>query len=50
MTMIAIADDHTLFREGLVSLINSFGEFEVIFEASNGHDLIYQLKVKHRQS
>lgn len=31
-----IVDDHALFRAGLVSLLNTMGDFEVIGEASNG--------------
>lgn len=41
---IAIADDHSLFRKGLMALMNDFEGFEVIFEAENGHDLIKKLK------
>jgi two-component system invasion response regulator UvrY len=41
---IAIADDHTLFRKGIIELINSFGEFQVIIDAVNGKELIDALK------
>lgn len=40
---IAVVDDHTLFRKGLISLINVFPNFEVILEASNGKDFIQKL-------
>ncbi|MEI8111683.1 MAG: response regulator transcription factor [Chitinophagia bacterium] len=40
---IAVVDDHTLFRKGLISLINVFPNFEVMLEASNGKDFIGQL-------
>jgi DNA-binding NarL/FixJ family response regulator len=40
---IAVVDDHTLFRKGLISLINVFPTFEVILEASNGKDFIQRL-------
>jgi DNA-binding NarL/FixJ family response regulator len=40
---IAVVDDHTLFRKGLISLINVFPNFEVILEASNGKDFIERL-------
>jgi DNA-binding NarL/FixJ family response regulator len=40
---IAVVDDHTLFRKGLISLINVFPNFEVILEASNGKDFIQRL-------
>lgn len=43
---IAIVDDHILFRQGLLSLIKEFDELKVIFEASNGKELIEQLKLK----
>jgi len=34
--LIAIVDDHTLFRNGVVSLMNEFDELQVVFEAENG--------------
>lgn len=37
-------DDHVLLRNGLASLIRGFGEYEVLFEACGGKDLIAQLK------
>lgn len=37
---IALADDHTLFRKGLISLIDMVGlEYDLLFEADNGIDL-----------
>jgi DNA-binding NarL/FixJ family response regulator len=36
---IAVADDHTLFRSGLASLLSEFDEINVAFEATNGVDL-----------
>jgi two-component system invasion response regulator UvrY len=36
---VALADDHVLLRRGLASLIDSFDEYTVIFEADNGLDL-----------
>jgi DNA-binding NarL/FixJ family response regulator len=41
---IAIADDHTILRKGVIELINSFGPFEVIIDAVNGRDLLDQLE------
>jgi two-component system, NarL family, invasion response regulator UvrY len=35
---VALADDHVLLRNGLAGLVNSFDEYEVIFEADNGID------------
>jgi two-component system, NarL family, invasion response regulator UvrY len=43
MATIALADDHSLFRNGLVSLIHKFGH-EVVFEANNGEELIRLLQ------
>ena len=40
---IILADDHILLRNALASLINSFGEFEVIAQAENGNEVIRQL-------
>lgn len=39
---VAVADDHVLLRNGLANLIRSFDQYEVIFEADNGKDLITQ--------
>ncbi len=41
---IAIADDHTILRKGVIELINSFGPFKVVIDAVNGKDLIEQLE------
>ena len=41
-------DDHVLLRSGLASLIRGFGEYEVVFEACDGKDLIRQLKNSRR--
>ena len=43
---IALADDHTLFRSGLASLLGEFEELEIVFEAVNGLDLQEKIK-KH---
>jgi two-component system invasion response regulator UvrY len=40
---VALADDHILLRRGLASLIDSFPEYKVIFEADNGLDLQKQI-------
>jgi DNA-binding NarL/FixJ family response regulator len=37
---IALADDHPLIRRGLVELINSYDNYEVLFDVANGQDLI----------
>ena len=36
MTSVALVDDHTLLRNGLASVINSFTGYTVLFEANNG--------------
>ncbi|MCW3088232.1 MAG: DNA-binding response regulator [Sediminibacterium sp.] len=36
MTSVALVDDHTLLRNGLASVINSFSGYTVLFEANNG--------------
>lgn len=41
---IIIADDHQLFRNGLKLLLNSFPEFEVAGEASNGDEFLKLLR------
>jgi DNA-binding NarL/FixJ family response regulator len=44
MTKVALADDHTLLRNGLASLIESFGEYKVLFQADNGKQFIEKMK------
>ena len=44
-TGIALVDDHSLLRNGLAALINSFEGYNVVFEADNGKDFINQLKI-----
>ena len=39
-TSIIIVDDHQLFRNGLKILLNSFEDFEVTGEASNGYEFL----------
>src|SRR5580704_15641732 len=41
---IAIVDDHALFRKSLRILIDMFVRYKVSHDASNGKDLIAQLK------
>lgn len=42
---IMIVDDHALFRNGLKLLLNSFENFKVIAEASNGKEFLDVLEV-----
>src|ERR1700680_4672819 len=37
---ILIADDHPLFRHGLVALVKAVSDFEVVGEATNGEEVI----------
>lgn len=43
---VALVDDHTLLRNGLANLIESFGDYKVIFEADHGKDFLQRLKPK----
>jgi len=47
MTSVALVDDHELLRSGLAGLINSFPEFEVVFEAGNGKEFIEKVDMQH---
>jgi two-component system, NarL family, invasion response regulator UvrY len=40
---IALVDDHTLFRQGLVEMLNKNLTFRVVLEANNGRDFINKL-------
>jgi DNA-binding NarL/FixJ family response regulator len=39
---VLIADDHTLFRDGLVGLLNSVDDIEVIGTAQDGQEAVHQ--------
>jgi DNA-binding NarL/FixJ family response regulator len=41
---ILIADDHLIIREGLMTLLQSTGKFEVVGQATNGQEAIDQTK------
>lgn len=41
---VALADDHVLLRKGLAGVVDSFGDYEVLFEADNGNHFIDQIK------
>lgn len=43
MINIAFADDQALFRKGMIGLLNSLRNIQVIIEAENGKDLLAQL-------
>jgi len=44
MIRILVADDHTLVREGLKQILQSAADFQVAGEASNGLEVLAQLK------
>jgi len=37
---VALADDHTMFRRGLISILKPYPDIEVLFDAANGQELI----------
>lgn len=41
---LAIADDHLLFRRGVISILNAFPDIELVAEASNGSELIEKIE------
>ena len=43
---IAVVDDQYLFRQGLISLLKEYDEFDVIMEASNGKEFLDKLRAK----
>ena len=43
---LAVVDDQLLFRKGFISLLKEFPEFDVVFDVSNGEELLDQLKTK----
>ena len=46
---IAIVDDHSLFRKGIMALLRDFEEIDVLFEAGDGNELLSLLKIKQPQ-
>jgi DNA-binding NarL/FixJ family response regulator len=42
---IAIADDENLFREGIIGMLETEGDFTFLFEAENGQQLLNKLKM-----
>jgi len=43
-SQIALVDDHRLFRSGIASLIQQLSGYSIIFEASNGEELIGKIQ------
>ena len=44
MIRIALADDHTIVREGLKQLLAAAPDFEVVAEAANGHEALAHVR------
>ena len=44
---ILIADDHTIFRDGLIRLLSSRKEFKVVGEIDSGAEVVEQVKKLH---
>lgn len=44
MQKVVLVDDHVLLRNGLANLIESFGDYKVLFQANNGEEFIEKLK------
>jgi len=47
-TSIALVDDHRLFRQGIVSLISNFSDYEVLFEAGSGEEFCNKVSQKFK--
>lgn len=43
---VAIADDHVLFRKGLITILELDDDLEVIYDADNGEELIKKLEAQ----
>ncbi len=41
---IAVVDDHSLFRKGMISILQQVPDFEVVVEAVNGQDFLDKLQ------
>ena len=45
-TRVVIVDDHQLFMDGIVTILNKISEFEIIGEALNGNEALEIIKDK----
>ncbi|ULQ56186.1 response regulator transcription factor [Flavihumibacter rivuli] len=43
VTKVVIVEDHTLMRKGLVTLVESFSDYEIMFDARDGEELMNKL-------
>lgn len=48
MIKVGIVEDHVLFREGIVSIINSWEGLEVVFQSGDGFTVIDRLNTEER--
>ena len=46
MNNVVLVDDHVLLRNGLANLIESYGNYKVLYQANNGKAFIEKLKPK----
>lgn len=46
--LIALVDDHRLFRSGIAALINNFEGYKILFEAGNGDEVINKISPKFK--
>ena len=46
---VAIADDHAIFRRGVVSFLRNNEDFDVVYEASNGQELMDGIPIHNPQ-
>ena len=44
---IVVVDDHAMFRKGLCMLVNLFSQYEILFDAEHGKDLIAKINEDH---
>lgn len=40
---LAVIDDHTLFRQGLIQILEKFNHYDVVFEAASAEEMFEQL-------
>ena len=41
---IAIADDHKLFRQGLIQILTKFNDYQIVLEAATGEELLEKMQ------
>lgn len=44
---VAIVDDHSLFRNGMIALLKEYDAIQFVFEAANGEDLIKKINANN---